>query len=109
VSAGWDAAVERLMGLVDDHAEAVERLTEQEHSYHSDDDALRRLAKATDSAYVVLRDALTAAVGPGGLILEAEDVADLRTILADVEASLPSGRNDLDRLQALLGEREGAG
>lgn len=99
MSAGWDAAVERAAKADWDPGAWADL-----HGY-------QREAHRHDA-----RAALTAAVGPGGLLLSAEDVADLQAVIwaaerwrfiGDDEASNEqddAARDALDRLRARLAE-----
>ena len=73
MSGGWDAAVERAALGTYCHFKGAHPLTEKRWTEDGEwvRDEHRKLARA----------ALTAAVGPGGLILEVEDVATLRTVI----------------------------
>ena len=123
MSAGWDAAVTRAARAFYDAFPTVRstrRRGPEPQSFFDLPDHAQRTWKSH------ARAALTAAVGPGGLILETEDVAILRNIVNQLDDPVgatgvvgdlePQGlydfwakRADLDRLRALLDSREGAG
>lgn len=104
MSAGWDAAVERGALGVYRHFKGAHPLTDERWIEDGEwvRDEHRKLARA----------ALTAAVGPGGRILEAADVAALGRMMARTLPTVATTADallmaDLDRLRAVLGQ-EGA-
>jgi len=117
VSAAWDAAVER--GARAMYEDRARRTLAANNLARIDGMPLRHVRWEHIDETVWLeqaRAALSAVVGAGGMILEAEDVAVLeRVVQAHIDRRPPHNvaplwrTEDLDRLWALLGERAGTG
>jgi len=109
VSAGWDAAVTRAARAFYDAFPTV-RSTRRRGPEPQPYFDLPEHAQRTWQSHA--RAALTAAVGPGGLILEARDVSALWKVLDHPVVRSRQCTNihdEADRLRSLLDSREGAG